>query len=213
MHGATPQPLPIADKVSIGSSFARFALLEIDQQIRRVYGNDDKKALASGILLDIARILDDGIPACQATNIAINSVQKLFWVGIDAIDMSEKITKLFGKSAKKQGENAIEDDTQPTKENIEKVNATLKLFSAIAPTLEGLFSVYRKSVVFSPVNNFFNKYKTLLKLRNYATNLITLTRAAQILSTSDNVSYKTRLAIALMCFSALDAFVQTSSIL
>jgi hypothetical protein len=211
------------------SVIARAALLEIDQQIRRICGNDSRLAGLTGASLAASRIISDVCRTAKdlntkdmslkndASNNKIIYANKAAWMAADGADFLEKgYLLLFGgkQNIKQNFDDEEEDDdnddddldmgrTKHKDGDVEKNNKLTAAFSAITPTLEALLILYMTAR-----QENFDRVKSV-SVPNIITRnleyLLGFIRAAEMYSTSDSSSYKKKLACLLGCMAVASA--------
>jgi hypothetical protein len=211
------------------SSIARAALLEIDQQIRRICGNDSRLAGLTGASLAASRIISDVCRTAKdlntkdmslkndASNNKIIYANKAAWMAADGADFLEKgYLLLFGgkQNIKQNFDDEEEDDdnddddldmgrTKHKDGDVEKNNKLTSALSALTPTLEALLILYMTA----HQENF--SYAKSIPVPNTITRnleyLLGSIRAAEMYFTSDSGSYKKKLACLLGCMAIASA--------
>jgi hypothetical protein len=206
------------------SVIARAALLEIDQQTRRICGNDSRLAGLTGASLAASRIISDACRTAKDLNTkdmslkndALNNrmlyANKAAWMAADGADFLEKGYLLLfgGKQNVKQAFDDDDDDNEDndlgsgeTKQKVEKNNKLTSALSALTPTLEALLILYMTA----RQENF--SYATSILVPNTITRnleyLLGSIRAAEMYFTSDSGSYKKKLACLLGCMAIASA--------
>jgi hypothetical protein len=181
--------------VELGSAVLRSVAALTEQQLQRIYGDDSKMALISGIVLDALRVTNDLL----ATNnermsgrIGVVDVVALAWVGADLFDIYEKAMQLKnGKKSDVASEDVAEDvkdASEEAKVSAKSVNKLAALFKQAAPALESI------CVMVCGIAKYENADADLLRLAYYSRLALSAIRSVNMILTTDAKSIKRKAA-------------------